>query len=316
MKEKKMTNIPPIKNNKYPFTDSVQLLFSFAEDLIKKEKLDKLSAKKLEDTLKQYRGLTEKKIDLFLAALTPKIKTHLTRAYHSYINGGYIQNNPGIVAYRLKDLSPKFRKELDNHVINSLALIKTQNEETMYKLERMFRNWAMVPSKSLRASLTDPKKIESNLKKEILNSSDLKYKTKKHLDFILKDQTNKLNAAMDKITADNLGAIGFIWRNSRDRRVVGDPSGLYPEVKNPKVHGDHYHREGKLYLYRDSWAIKDKYIVPRNGVVYVDTLPDGYVGTAIGCRCYGENIFHLEHIPNEFKNIITKKGLAFLEKEF
>jgi hypothetical protein len=311
-----MTKLPLPNNNKFPLAASSQLLFDFAKDLIKSEKLDNVSAKKLEAVLKQYRGLTEKKLDSFIAALTPKIRTTLKRAYNRYLSGGYIQNNPGIQAYRLKDLAPQFRKALDNSVVNSLSLIKTQNTQTMLKLESVFRNWAMVPSKQLRASLTDPKAIESHLKNEILNEKDLRYQTVKHLNFIMKDQSNKLNAAMQRITANELGAIGFIWRNSRDRRVVGDPGGLYPVANNPKMHGDHYHREGKLYLFRDTWAIKSGYIVPRAGAVYVDTLSDGEPGIPIGCRCLALSIFNLENIPNEYSGILTKKGQEFIDREF
>jgi len=309
------------RNNQFPLADSSQLLFEFAKDLIKNETLDKVSAKKLEAVLKQYRTLTEKKLNSFIAALTPKIRTTLKRAYHRYLGGGYInggdiKKNPGIQPYRLKDLAPKFRKALDNSVVNSLGLIKTQNAQTMLKLEDIFRNWATIPTKQLRASLKDPKVIEAHLKKEILNEGDFRQQAIRHLNFILKDQTNKLNSAMDKITGDNLGAFGFIWRMSRDPRVVGNPAGLYPEAKNPKVHGDHYHREGKLYLLRDSWAIKSGYIVPRAGAAYVDTLPDGEPGIPIGCRCYRESLYNLEDIPSEYRGILTKKGMEFLKREF
>lgn len=314
MANKKPSISSPIKKNKFPFTASSQILFDFAEELIRTKKLDKVSAKKLEEVLKKYRGLTEKKLESFLISVTPKVRTTLRRAYNQYLSGGYAERNLKIKPYKLRDLAPSFRRELDNHVVNSLALIKTQNMQTMYKLEKTFRNWATVPAKELRASLTDPVKITSNLKKEIINDKELRYQNERHLRFILKDQTNKLNSAMDKITADNLGAIGFIWRNSRDQRVVGNPGGLYPEVSNPKVHGNHYEREGKLYLYKDSWALKNGYIAPRAGVSFSDSIQDGMPGIPIGCRCYAESIYNLEDIPTKFHAIITKKGQEFLDK--
>lgn len=311
MAEKKIPSLP-IKSNRFPFSESGQLLFDFAENLVKEKKLDKVSAKQLESVLKDFRNVTEKKLDTFLIALTPHVRTTLKREYNRYFTQ---KTKIGIASYRLKDLAPLFRKELDNHVANSLALIKTQNEKTMLNLENVFRNWATVPAKQLRGDLTDPKKIITHLKKEVINDHDLKYKTAKHLKFILKDQTNKLNASMDTITDKQLDAIGFIWRTSQDNRVVGKPGGLYPVAENPKMHGNHYSREGKFYLYRDSWALKNGYIVPRDGAVYADTVEDGPPGTAIGCRCYKESVFDLEDIPSGYKGIITKKGQDFLKKE-
>ena len=64
--------------------------------------------------------------------------------------------------------------------------------------------------------------------------------------------------------ADAVGADKYIWHNMGDLRVVGNPSGLYP-VGN-EYHGDHWHREGKVFL----WS---------------EPPSDGHPGTAYGCRC-------------------------------
>jgi len=59
----------------------------------------------------------------------------------------------------------------------------------------------------------------------------------------------------------------YIWRNSQDERVVGNPSGHYPQGNDR--HGDHWSREGKVF----SWSHPPH---------------DGHPGEAINCRCTAE----------------------------
>lgn len=301
-----------LPSSKYPLNEGNQLLFDFAQKLVNSGKLDKVSSKKIEDVLNQFKNKSKEDLDKFIDRLTPLIRTKFKKEYNKYIKKGYTKTNPGINAYKINDLKPKFKKELKNSIDNSLGLIKTQNEQTMNLLEQRFRNWANIPSKELRASLTNPKKILSNLKENILNESENKYRTEKHLQFIIKDQTNKMLGAMDKITADEIGAIGFIWKTTQDNKVVGTPGGLYPE--GTKAHEDHYDREGKFYIYKDSWAVKNGYIVPRNRIGYSDQIKDGMPSIPIGCRCWAKSIYDLEDIPSEYKSIITKKGQEFIDR--
>jgi uncharacterized protein with gpF-like domain len=184
----------------------------------------------------------------------------------------------------------------------------------MLKLEQRFRNWITIPSKELRESLTDKSKQLKAFKENVVDKDEVKTSSWKHLKFVIKDQTNKMNAAMDRITASELGAIGGIWWTSKDRRVVGKPGGLYPEVKNPKMHGNHYEREGKFYLLKDTWATNRGYVVPRSGVVYLDSLSDGMPGVPIGCRCILESVFNLIDIPKEFEGCITKRGREYISQ--
>ena len=91
--------------------------------------------------------------------------------------------------------------------------------------------------------------------------------------FIARDQTSKLNGALTQIRHQGLGIKKYKWKNSQDQRVVGNPSGLYP--KGNKGHGDHWHRENKVYAY--------------------DNPPsDGNPGHAYNCRCTAEPIIDLD----------------------
>lgn len=82
---------------------------------------------------------------------------------------------------------------------------------------------------------------------------------------IARDQTSKIHTAVNQARQQSIGIEEYIWRTSGDRRVVGNPSGLYPEGN--AVHGNHWKREGKIFRW-DS------------------PPPDGHPGYAIYCRCY------------------------------
>lgn len=86
---------------------------------------------------------------------------------------------------------------------------------------------------------------------------------------IARDQTAKMTSSVQQARQTSLGIEGYIWRNSKDRRVVGNPSGLYP--KGNSKHGNHWSREGQFFRW--------------------DEPPhDGHPGWPILCRCYAEPV--------------------------
>lgn len=99
--------------------------------------------------------------------------------------------------------------------------------------------------------------------------------TKRRAAFIARDQTAKLTGTLNETRATSNGMDEYIWRNSRDNRVVGNPAGKYP--KGNKAHGNHWDREGRTYSYNDPPS-------------------DGNPGVPIGCRCHAEMKINLEKL--------------------
>jgi SPP1 gp7 family putative phage head morphogenesis protein len=84
---------------------------------------------------------------------------------------------------------------------------------------------------------------------------------------IARDQIGKLNGQIGAARQREIGATRFRWRTSRDKRVRGNPDGLYPKAKF-----SHWDLEGKVFEYAN----------PPEGL-----LP----GEDFECRCYPEAYF-------------------------
>lgn len=92
--------------------------------------------------------------------------------------------------------------------------------------------------------------------------------------FLARDQTAKLAGSLTRIRQEAIGVDEYVWRNVKDRRVVGAPGGKW---KPTREHGDHWKREGKKYKYSDPPA-------------------DGNPSQAPGCRCFAEPVLDLDKL--------------------
>ena len=212
---------------------------------------------------------------------------------------------PSLQKYKIEDLKPDFKKELESRINVSLSYIKTQDQNTIEEIKNRLMNFASIPHPNKNL-----KELEYDFWNDVLPEKAKKnYKTSSWQNMIIRDQQHKLVSNMTYITAMKNDAIGFIWKNRKDIRVVGNPSGLYPSGN--KMHNNHWKREGKLYLFRDSAALKKGLIKKTKDVQYADEIEDGLPGIPINCRCTMRLIYRLYEIPAEYKNIITEKGKEY-----
>lgn len=253
------------------------------------------------DLLEEAQGMLRNEISQYFKSIRNE------RGIYNYINKGYTHflknaqlSHKGITKQSLNDLKPKFRKELENKVQISFNLMKNQENEIKQKLASRFINYVTIDSKEVRGNGASKKSLL-----EFLDFAKENGIAENHAKFILQDQTRKLTASLDDILAKENGAIGGIWHNRGDKRVVGNPQGLYPNGST-KAHGDHWEREGVFYTFKDSWGYKKGYI---DAPIY-ENLEDGGVGKAIGCRCWLQYIYDLRDVP--YANL-TKKGKELLD---
>lgn len=99
--------------------------------------------------------------------------------------------------------------------------------------------------------------------------------SERQANLIARDQTSKINMAINQARQQEVGIEEYIWRTAHDRRVVGFPGGEYP--KGNQVHGNHWAREGLVFRW--------------------DKPPfDGHPGYAVNCRCVAEPIIEYANL--------------------
>lgn len=173
----------------------------------------------------------------------------------------------------------------------NVALIKSIPENYLSKIEELVKDNFVYGSRSPGGLQSD---ILSKLRADIRAVGP---KAKKRAKLIARDQTSKLSAVLAKKRQTNLGIEEYVWRDSRDRRVRGNPAGLYPDVPKSR---DHWARNGKVFRW-DS------------------PPPDGHPGEPINCRCIAEPVIkklgvQTKQIEETIESDYNKKEQALLDK--
>ncbi len=176
-------------------------------------------------------------------------------------------------------------------VESNVQLIKSIPDLYFDKVQKLVQENFVYGSKKEGGLMAD---LMPMLRKEI---RELGPKAKKRAKLIARDQTSKLNSVLAKARQTNLGVEEYIWHNSKDRRVRGNPGGLYPDVPRDK---NHWIREGKVFR----WDKPPK---------------DGHPGEAINCRCYAEAVIKLDgvsttEVEREFEDGYTKKEKRLIKR--
>lgn len=286
------------------FDTAKRILKSFFDDNLFSIN-DILSQTKIAALVRAIDKGIKKDYDKVLKSVNKEVRSKLKNEYNQFIKKGAFRVAPTLQKYKIEDLKPDFKKELESRINVSLSYIKTQDQNTIEEIKNRLMNFASIPHPN-----KDLKELEYDFWNDVLPEKAKKnYKSNKWQNMIIRDQQHKLTSNMTYITAMKNNAIGFIWKNRKDIRVVGNPSGLYPSGN--KIHNDHWKREGKLYLFRDSAALKKGLIKKTKDVQYADEIEDGLPGIPINCRCTMRLIYRLYEIPAEYKNIITEKGKEY-----
>ena len=126
------------------------------------------------------------------------------------------------------------------------------------------------------------------LLQQIRHIHDVSYKRAK---VIARDQTGKMNSLLNQTRQQSLGVDEYIWRTSKDSRVVGNPSGKYPSGSD--MHGNHWIMEGKHCKWSDASVYSDD---GKNWKKRTGAMPKGHVGSEILCRCYAESVIDINKL--------------------
>ena len=161
---------------------------------------------------------------------------------------------------------PDIKPLLDQAIADNVDLIKSIGQQHFADVGRaVLDNYRGVPQVG-NVSLTERLQKIGSI-------------SKNRAKFIARDQTAKLTGDLNQARQQDNGIEEYTWHNSKDRRVVGNPSGLYP--KGNRAHGNHWDRENVTF----SWA---------------KPPPDGHPGHAPGCRCYAKPKLNLEKLKAQY----------------
>lgn len=275
------------------------------ENILRKFEGSTIPPKFLEELEESLACQLQKATNSKLKAFSNRISNNLDRVFRRYLDT-YHKRHRGLQGWRtIPELRGSMRQELRSRIRLSLSLIKSQNEKTMNLIKSRFLGFL---SSDRERPLREFLQISKSNKKE-----------DRHLRFVLRDQTTKMLGNFDNLVAKKYNAYGFVWENMKDRRVAGYGKSRSEKAKldKSKTHGDHDSRGGKLYLYEDSWILKE-------GLVKANKLPlakfnDGLPGQPIGCRCWAHNLYDLLDIPKitglSESEIFTQKGRDYIESQ-
>jgi len=292
-----------MKNKKAIFSVPYSVLLERSQDIFDSNRMDEVALSTLEETMAEFRSSYRSTANRYFNTKKKEITREYLGYYKMYMQGGYKETNR-VGGYNPYDFKAKYRRQLSNKINTSLNLIKNHNSEHMQEICSRFLNWYGVDSQEMRGKSELSSKLTASLKKQ-LDIGKNERTMSKHTKFVIRDQANKLTASMDEITAEEGGAIGGQVLTREDKRVVGDPVGLYP--KGNKMHENHFKRNKKIYLYENSWAIENGFII-KGQARFVTELTDGLPGVPVGCRCTWVNIYDLDEIPLQW---VSKSGILY-----
>lgn len=244
------------------------------------------SATRLQDWERHIRAAAERDLTS-PEELQRELSRFLKSEYDRLVSKGRIvERHPGVSSFTLKQIEPKLRSELDRRILASAQLIRLNRTSAIENTIRRFSGWAtsIPPGGSTNVSKNETKK---NIRKSL---AQLPFEERR----VIIDQGHKFNSQLNDLVATNGDAIAGVWRSNWRQ-------------KNYNYREDHKERDERIYLIRNSWALK-KGLIKKDGYIYTDeqTMP----AEEVFCRCHYEYIYDLDELPKEMLTFKGKNALA------
>jgi hypothetical protein len=245
-----------------------------------------------EGELQEWLGRLHEALDRELPSDEESKKTLariLEGIYERDMRSGLVKRVPGVSRYTLDRVAPYLRAELDRRIWAGADLIKLRKRAATQQSLQRFAGWTTsVPPRGFPRI---PKNDLRDVVREIgMPIASLKYERRR----LAIDQGHKMMAATASVVAEGEGAIAAIWH---DRGV---------EDRGYDARPEHLARSGKLFLIRDSWAIKDG-LIRKGSAQYTDEIEQP--AQLVYCSCTYEYVVHLQELPDK---LLTAKGRAWV----
>lgn len=215
------------------------------------------------------------------------LRRSLDAVFSSQVSKGGLAKDLSLHPYKIHNLTPKLRNELDRRVMASAQLIRLNRNEAMARTLKRFAGWAT--SVPVGGGDVDKRETKTDVVKSL---KQLSYIDRR----LMIDQAAKFKAALTEITALDNGAIFAYWKSQW--RVAG-----YNYDKS------HKSLDGKVFVVRDNWAMKNG-LMKLDGEQYTDEVKEAPSQRPF-CQCRYSWRFDLADIP---ENMLTEEGREYLKK--
>ncbi len=192
--------------------------------------------------------------------------------------------HPGVDDFTLEKVRPKLRAEFDRRKAAASDLIRLNREASIQRTLQLFLGWATsIPAGG--SAVATRAEARRAIKKRV---SALPFEERR----VIIDQGHKLSAAINDIIAKDGGAIAAIWHHVDEIGYDARPI--------------HAARDGKIFIVRDNWALRDGLMKPA-GARFTDDIEQP--GEFVYCRCTYEYLYNLRDLPDR---MLTARGRAKL----
>lgn len=209
----------------------------------------------------------------------------------AFSDSSIAQKHSGINKFTLERLRPNAQRMLEERIKANANLIILRRDIAINDTLSRFSSWAISGAKE---SVLESKK---SIKKPIAQADYIERRQ-------LIDQGHKLNAAINESIAKDGGAIAMTWYQHWTAN---------PREKGHDAQSNHKQFNGKTYIIKDSWAVRDGLLTAGN----LDYLED--IGTMpsqeINCVCTGVYIYSMTSLYRKRPDAFTQKALKQMGKE-
>lgn len=245
------------------------------------------SAAQLEYWLRELRAAADREAGS-LTQLDDEMRRTLEAIFEKLVERGDVSKYvPSVGRFTINHLKPTLRTELDRRILASANLIKLHRQEAIDKTLQRFSGWSTsipIGGHSEETKREVAKRTGAALKK-------LRFEQRR----VAIDQGFKLISNISDIVATDAGAIAAIWR-SHWRRLGYD---FRPE---------HKARDGKIFLIRDSWAMRDG-LIKRGSAPYTDEIERP--AQLVYCSCFYVYVTSPRRLPAD---MLTEKGREWIAR--
>jgi hypothetical protein len=163
--------------------------------------------------------------------MTQRLRESMSAIYSKLIEKGqYAKHHPGVGRFTVDKLRPHLRAELDRRIYSAAKLIKLNREESINSTLQRFQGWATsIPAGGQRTS--ERAEAAATIKKSM---QSMPFRDRR----CIIDQGMKLTSSINKIIAEDGGAIAGRWRS-------------HAGELNYAARPEHAKRNNHVYLIRD-----------------------------------------------------------------